>query len=65
MDANDQKEAKLDLGLMRISLSETDGILGEEAPEEEEALAFDLVSAKVPSLTRIHSDSRTIGLFSS
>jgi len=25
MDGNDQKEAKLDLGLMRISLSETDG----------------------------------------
>jgi len=46
MEENDQRESKLDLGLMRISLSEIDGILGEEDEEVQESLQFDLLSAQ-------------------
>jgi len=46
MEENDSRETKLDLGLMRISLSEIDGILGEEVEDSGEALEFDLLSAQ-------------------
>jgi len=46
MEENDQRETKLDLGLMRISLSEIDGILGEEDEEVQDSVQFDLLSAQ-------------------
>ena len=46
MEENDSRETKLDLGLMRISLSELDGILGEEIEDTGEALEFDKLSAQ-------------------
>ena len=46
MEENDSRETKLDLGLMRISLSEVDGILGEDVEDTGDALEFDLLSAQ-------------------
>ena len=46
MEENDSRETKLDLGLMRISLSEIDGILGEDMEDTGEALEFDMLSAQ-------------------
>jgi SEL1 protein len=46
MEERDSKETKLDLGLMRISLSEVDGILGETHDEDEAALEFDRLNAQ-------------------
>jgi TPR repeat protein len=46
MEENDSREQKLDLGLMRISLSEIDGILGEDLEDTGEALEFDMLNAQ-------------------
>jgi len=46
MEENDSRETKLDLGLMRISLSEIDGILGEDLEDTSEALEFDMLNAQ-------------------
>jgi hypothetical protein len=46
MEQHDSREAKLDLGVMRISLSEIDGILGEDVEDPAEALEFDRLSAQ-------------------
>jgi len=44
MEENDSRETKLDLGLMRISLSEIDGILGEDM--DAESMEFEMLSAQ-------------------
>lgn len=53
MEERDSKETKLDLGVMRISLSEVDGILGETTDEDEAALEFDRLNAQVLKCHRI------------
>jgi TPR repeat protein len=45
MEENDVRESRLDPGLMRISLSEVDGVLGEEEEDENEALEWDILNA--------------------
>ena len=45
MEENDAREARLDPGLMRISLSEVDGVLGEEDEDETDALEWDILNA--------------------
>ena len=45
MEENDVRESRLDPGLMRISLSEVDGVLGEEEEDETDALEWDILNA--------------------
>mmetsp|Transcript_49319 Transcript_49319/g.102882 ORF Transcript_49319/g.102882 Transcript_49319/m.102882 type:complete len:411 (-) Transcript_49319:4-1236(-) len=45
MEENDARESRLDPGLMRISLSEVDGVLGEDEEGEGEALEWDVLNA--------------------